>query len=132
MIKSKIPLLVQKKILLLVNLSVSVIPMVLFAQDEQSQQQVGVQGVQGVQGVSEEQLISSPITRNEADLIQLESTFVGDKEQPSVSYFIPWKGTGSADGLRWQIERKNDDTLNLVDRDIMLRSINIYNEMGLE
>ena len=129
MIKSKIPLLVQKKILLLVNLSVSVIPMVLFAQDEQSQQQAGVQGVQGV---SEEQLISSPITRTEADLIQLESTFVGDKEQPSVSYFIPWKGTGSADGLRWQIERKNDDTLNLVDRDIMLRSINIYNEMELE
>jgi hypothetical protein len=68
----------------------------------------------------------------EDDLIRLESTFVGDKEQPSVSYFIPWKGTDSADGLRWQLERKNDDTLNLVDRDIMLRSINIYNEMKLE
>ncbi|MGH1487063.1 MAG: hypothetical protein ACRBCI_12690 [Cellvibrionaceae bacterium] len=68
----------------------------------------------------------------EDDLIRLESTFVGDKEQPSVSYFIPWKGTDSADDLRWQLERKNDDTLNLVDRDILLRSINIYNEMKLE
>jgi hypothetical protein len=68
----------------------------------------------------------------ESALIQLESTFIGDKEQPSVSYFIPWKGTDSPDGLKWNIERKNDDTLNIVDRDIMLRSMNIYNEMNLE
>jgi hypothetical protein len=68
----------------------------------------------------------------EAGLIRLESTFVGDKEQPSVSYFIPWQGTGSPDGLKWQIERLNDDSLSLVDRDIMLRSMNIYNEMNLE
>ena len=66
------------------------------------------------------------------DVIYLESTLVGDKEQPSVSYFIPWKGTDAPDNLLWQLERKNDDTLNLVDRDIMLRSINIYNEMELE
>ena len=66
------------------------------------------------------------------DLIRLESTFVGDKEQPSVSYFIRWKGTDSPDGLRWNIQRKNDDTLGLIDRDIMLRSMNIYNEMQLE
>jgi len=64
--------------------------------------------------------------------IRLESTFIGDKEQPSVSYFIPWKGTESPDKLRWKIERKNDDTLNVVDRDIMLRSMTIYNEMQLE
>ena len=68
----------------------------------------------------------------EEGLIRLESIFVGDKEQPSVSYFIPWKGTDSADSLRWQLERKNDDTLSLVDRDILLRSVNIYNEMNLE
>ncbi|MFT6388562.1 MAG: hypothetical protein ACJAUP_001945 [Cellvibrionaceae bacterium] len=68
----------------------------------------------------------------EEDLIRLESRFIGDKEQPSVTYFVPWKGTDSPDDLKWKIERKNDDTLNLVDRDIMLRSMNIYNEMSLE
>ncbi|MBX2809586.1 MAG: hypothetical protein KTR20_13255 [Cellvibrionaceae bacterium] len=69
---------------------------------------------------------------NESALIRLQSTFVGDKEQPSVSYFIPWKGTESPDGLRWRIKRKNDDTLGIVDRKIMLRSINIYDEMNFE
>jgi len=68
----------------------------------------------------------------EDDLIRLESRFIGDKEQPSVTYFVPWKGTGSPDDLKWKIERKNDDTLSLVDRDIMLRSMNVYNEMSLE
>lgn len=68
----------------------------------------------------------------EEDLIRLESRFIGDKEQPSVSYFVPWKGTDSPDDLKWKIERKNDDTLSLVDREIMLRSMNIYNEMKLE
>lgn len=72
------------------------------------------------------------IAKAEEELIRLESTFVGDKEQPTVTYFVPWKGTDSPDDLKWKIERKNDDTLNLVDRDIMLRSMNIYNEMSLE
>ncbi|MEO0443155.1 MAG: hypothetical protein AAFZ92_05360 [Pseudomonadota bacterium] len=68
----------------------------------------------------------------EGDVLYLKSRIYGDKEQPLVSYFIPWKGTQSPDSLSWQLERKNDDTLNLVDRDIMLRSINIYTEMQLE
>lgn len=72
------------------------------------------------------------VAKAEEDLIRLESTFVGDKEQPTVTYFVPWQGTDSPDDLKWKIERKNDDTLNLVDRDIMLRSMNIYNEMSLE
>ena len=65
-------------------------------------------------------------------LIEIESYIVGDKEQPAVSYFVPWKGTGSPDKLYWNIEDKNDKTLNLVDRDVMVRSIEIYNEMKLE
>lgn len=65
-------------------------------------------------------------------LITLESNIIGDKEQPSVSYFIPWKGTGGPDGLRLDVERKNDDTLGLVDRNILLRSMSIYNEMSFE
>lgn len=62
----------------------------------------------------------------------LESTIVGDKEQPTVSYFIPWKGTGTPDNLHWNIEQKNDKTLDLIDREVMIRSISIYNELNME
>lgn len=64
--------------------------------------------------------------------IRLESVFVGDKEQPAISYFIPWQGIGAPDKLNWNVEQKHDNALNLVDREIMLRSINIYEEMNLE
>ena len=106
-------------------LSVLLLPAVSFSQNAEAASQVVSE-----QNNSTEKAAAK--TATEDDLIRLESTFVGDKEQPSVSYFIPWKGTDSADDLRWQLERKNDDTLNLVDRDILLRSINIYNEMKLE
>jgi hypothetical protein len=87
---------------------------------------------QNDEGNKANHLKAIPADVSESGLIRLESTFVGDKEQPSVSYFIPWQGTGSPDGLKWQIERLNDDSLSLVDRDIMLRSMNIYKEMNLE
>ncbi len=64
--------------------------------------------------------------------ILLESTFVGDKEQPAVSYFIPWKGNSTPDKLQWNIEEKHDQTLQLIDRDVMLNSMNMYDEMNLE
>lgn len=64
--------------------------------------------------------------------IQLESTFVGDKEQPAVSYFIPWQGTSTPDKLQWDMEQKHDATLQLIDRDVMIRSINIYEDMDME
>lgn len=64
--------------------------------------------------------------------ILLESTFVGDKEQPAVSYFIPWKGNGTPDKLQWNMEQKHDQTLQTVDREVLLNSMNIYNEMNLE
>lgn len=63
---------------------------------------------------------------------KLESTFVGDKEQPAVSYFIPWKGTSTPDKLQWNLDVKYDSTLDLVDRDVVRRSMNIYDEMNLE
>jgi len=65
-------------------------------------------------------------------MLYLESTLVGDKEQPTVSYFIPWKGTGTPDKLHWNIEQKNDKTLDLIDRDVMMRSMSIYNELDME
>lgn len=64
--------------------------------------------------------------------LYLESTIVGDKEQPTVSYFIPWKGVGTPDQLHWNIEQKNDGTLDLIDRNVLIRSMSIYNELGLE
>lgn len=70
--------------------------------------------------------------RMKNDALYLESTVVGDKEQPTVSYFIPWKGTGTPDKLHWNIEEKNDKTLELIDRDIMVRSMSIYNELDME
>lgn len=64
--------------------------------------------------------------------ILLESTFVGDKEQPAVSYFIPWKGNTAPDKLQWNIERKHDETLRIIDRDVLVNSMTIYNEMNLD
>lgn len=63
---------------------------------------------------------------------KLEAAIVGDKEQPAVSYFIPWKGTSTPDKLQWSLDVKYDQTLDLVDRDVMLRSMHIYDEMKLE
>lgn len=71
--------------------------------------------------------------KDDADpTILLESTFIGDKEQPAVSYFIPWKGNGTPDKLQWNMENKHDQTLQIIDRDVLLNSMNIYNEMNLE
>lgn len=64
--------------------------------------------------------------------ILLQSTFVGDKEQPAVSYFVPWKGSSSPDKLRWNREPKNDQALDIVDREVMVNSMTIYAEMDLE
>lgn len=64
--------------------------------------------------------------------IRLESVFVGDKEQPAISYFIPWQGVGAPDKLHWNVEEKHDKALESVDREIMLRSIHFYGEMKLE
>ncbi len=64
--------------------------------------------------------------------IVLQSTFVGDKEQPAVSYFVPWKGSASPDKLRWNREPKNDQALDIVDREVMVNSMTIYDEMDLE
>ncbi|WP_246128515.1 hypothetical protein [Pleionea sediminis] len=66
------------------------------------------------------------------ETIFLEANFIGDKEQPAVSYFIPWENIGTPDKLQWQISDKIDRTLDLVDRKVMKRSIAIYEELNLE
>ena len=45
---------------------------------------------------------------------------------------ISWKGNTTPDKLQWNMERKHDQTLQVVDRDVLLNSMNIYNEMNLE
>ena len=64
--------------------------------------------------------------------IDLESTIVGDKEQPAVSYFVPWQDVGTPEKLQWNIDRKHDNTLDLLDRDVMLRSMTVYSQMNME
>jgi len=68
----------------------------------------------------------------EQPAIRLESVITGDKEQPAVSYFIPWQGTKTPDKLQWNMESKHDGTVEAVDRAVMLRSMTIYDEMNLE
>ena len=70
--------------------------------------------------------------KSDEDIIVLESNFIGDKEQPSVLYFIPWQGIGTPDKLQWDMTDKIDKTLDRVDRDVFRRSLRIYNEMNLE
>ncbi|WP_347329685.1 hypothetical protein [Marinimicrobium locisalis] len=71
-------------------------------------------------------------TPPENPAIRLQSTFIGDKEQPAVSYFVPWQGTSTPDKLQWSMENKHDATLEAVDRDVLNRTVTIYQEMQLE
>ena len=72
------------------------------------------------------------VEKDTGQTIKLQSTITADKEQPAVSYFVPWKGTESPDNLNWNIENKYDDTLDIVDRDVLLRSMTIYDELEME
>lgn len=77
-------------------------------------------------------LVSAGTVQSE-EPIKLESSFVGDKEQPAVSYFMPWQGPSSASEVFYEKkEEKYELSIDAVDRDEMLRSIQIYEEMNLE
>lgn len=75
---------------------------------------------------------SFTVAQDEAPKVRLESRILGDKEQPAVSYFIPWQDIGTPDKLQWNIDRKHDNTLDLVDRDVMHRSMKVYSQMNME
>lgn len=64
--------------------------------------------------------------------IKLQSQIVGDKEQPAVSYFVSWQGPSSTENLYRKEEDKYEKSIDTVDRDVMLRSMRIYDEMNLE
>ena len=75
---------------------------------------------------------ASASANRENGSISLESTFVGDKEQPPVSYFIPWQGVGVSNRLYRSIDGRLDNTLAPVDRDVLIRSIRVYSDMNVE
>ncbi|WP_417567395.1 hypothetical protein [Marinobacter sp.] len=64
--------------------------------------------------------------------IDLESTFVGDKEQPSVSYFIPWKPPEGPEKLYRSITSVSGRVFEVVDRDVHSRTMQFYDELSLE
>jgi hypothetical protein len=64
--------------------------------------------------------------------IDLESTFVGDREQPAVSYITPWKPPEGPDKLYRPIKSISANVLDPVDRDVLSRNIRFYSELSLE
>lgn len=52
--------------------------------------------------------------------------------QPVVSYFVPWQGPGGNERLYQNTEERYDNSLEAIDRDVLLRSMRIYDEMNLE
>ena len=66
------------------------------------------------------------------ELIDLESTFVGDREQPSVSYILPWKPPEGPDGLYRPIKSISGNALDPLDREVLARNVRFYNELSLE
>ena len=77
-------------------------------------------------------LFLTPTSAYAQEQIDLESTFVGDREQPSVSYFIPWKPPEGPDKLYRPIKSISSNVLDPVDRDVLARNIRFYNELSLE
>jgi hypothetical protein len=64
--------------------------------------------------------------------IDLESTFVGDREQPAVSYITPWKPPEGPDKLYRPIKSISVNVLDPVDREVLSRNIRFYGELSLE
>ncbi|MGD8616267.1 MAG: hypothetical protein PVI91_11445 [Gammaproteobacteria bacterium] len=74
----------------------------------------------------------APLGAAAEERIDLESTFVGDKEQPSVSYFVPWRPPEGPSKLYRPIKSISGNVLDPVDRDVLARSIQFYDELSLE
>lgn len=64
--------------------------------------------------------------------IDLESTFIGDREQPSVSYITPWKPPEGPEKLYRPIRSISGNALDPVDREVLARSVRYYDELSLE
>ena len=76
--------------------------------------------------------ILAPLGAGSQEQIDLESTFVGDKEQPSVSYITPWEPPEGPSKLYRPIKSISGNVLDPIDRDVLARSIQFYDELSLE
>jgi len=74
----------------------------------------------------------APLCTKAEGRIDLESTFVGDREQPSVSYITPWKPPEGPSKLYRPIKSLSANALDPVDREVLARSVQFYNELSLE
>ena len=74
----------------------------------------------------------APMVAAAEERIDLESTFVGDREQPSVSYFVPWRPPEGPSKLYRPIKSISGNVLDPIDRDVLARSIQFYSELSLE
>jgi len=74
----------------------------------------------------------SPLLAAKDKVISLESNTIGNKEQPSISYSLPWKAPEGPEKLYRNINTFNKKILNTIDRDVMIRSIEFYDELNLE
>jgi hypothetical protein len=77
-------------------------------------------------------LLLAPLAVLAQESIDLESTFIGDREQPSVSYITPWKPPEGPSKLYRPIQSISGNVLDPVDRDVLARSIQYYGELSLE
>jgi hypothetical protein len=65
--------------------------------------------------------------------IYLESTFIGDNEQTTTTHIKSWESSPSPDYLRWEPDHKlHDDTLDVIDRDVLQRTTEIYDGLNME
>jgi len=67
-----------------------------------------------------------------AEQVDLESTFVGDKEQPAVSFFIPWESTKGPVALYRPLKSISGNVLETVDKEVLERNVQFYEELSLE
>jgi hypothetical protein len=77
-------------------------------------------------------VLIAPLYISAQDRIDLESTFVGDREQPSISYITPWKPPEGPDKLYRPIRSLSGNALDPIDRDVLARSVQFYDELSLE
>lgn len=64
--------------------------------------------------------------------IELQSTFIGDREQPGVSYIMPWKPPEGPEGLYRPIDSISNNVLDPLERDLLIHSVHYYEQMALE
>lgn len=63
------------------------------------------------------------------DTIVLESTFTGDREQPAVSFFIPWQEPSGPESLFINVQSQIFFDLNEADKKEMSRLYTYYSTL---